>query len=151
MTALKSIKIKTRTQNIWIRGVLIMGGVVFIGHVLINLYRGTLNPGNLLQNFIISLLSGYIFGIVLWRYAKKRKIPIKSNNHAIKTSNGEGGIMIKSALHKAKIRPPKLKHSKIISVFFLLFAFVNPASYPRDPFLCASGSIYPASDDLIHS
>ena len=76
MSALERFKIKTRAQHIWIRGVLIWGGFMFIATFLLELYRDSLQFRGLLIRLILCLIFGYIWGVVTWKYARKKKTSI---------------------------------------------------------------------------
>ncbi len=72
MSALKSIKIETRAHFIWIRGVLLLGGFVFIASFLLELYRDSLQFRGLLVRLILCPIFGYIWGVLTWKYARKK-------------------------------------------------------------------------------
>ena len=73
MSALKSIKIETRVHFIWIRGVLIWGGFMFIASFLLELYRESLQFRGLLVRLILCPIFGYIWGVLTWKYGRKKK------------------------------------------------------------------------------
>lgn len=72
MSIFNHFKTKTRTHYIWIRGVIIWGGFMFVSNCLFDLYTGTLQPNKLVIRLILCTLLGYVFGLFLWRYAEKK-------------------------------------------------------------------------------
>jgi len=68
MVYLKRIKIKTRAQHIWIRGVFVFG---LVGPLFFNLayylLAGEISIKSVVISVIISLMTGYFWGVRSWK------------------------------------------------------------------------------------
>ena len=47
---------------------------MFIANCLFDLYNGSLQLKKLLVRLVLCLIFGYIFGVLIWEYARKKKI-----------------------------------------------------------------------------
>ena len=86
MIFLKRIKIETRAQHIWIRGVLMWGsaGILFflIQYFLFGKVFGEApSLSSFIINFIVFSIAGYFSGIWNWKIAQK-----KEKKHALGTN-----------------------------------------------------------------
>ncbi len=74
MSALKRFKIKTRAQHIWIRGVFVFGLVgPFFFNLVYYLLSGEITMKSVVISVIISLMTGYLWGVWTWKITPKRR------------------------------------------------------------------------------
>lgn len=74
MAALKKIKIKTRAQHVWIRGVLVFGivGPLFFNLVYF-LLADEISKKSVVVSIIVSFITGYFWGVWTWQIAQKKE------------------------------------------------------------------------------
>ena len=72
MIFLKRIKIKTRAQHIWIRGILVFGLVCPLSFNLVYyLLAGEISMETVVVSVITSLMTGYFWGVRSWKILQK--------------------------------------------------------------------------------